>query len=209
MSREHKIADKLSYQDLYRVQDYLIEMSDTSIILNDVWKDIGKIIQTSSNINKKDFLNSVAINIKLHRLCGYKVKEDKLVLNDLAGAKENLKRLLNPPPEETTTIVDDDYLWNSIRRPLTTMKRTQKLWIKDSCYNIPMAPTMIKDLLVKVFLAKKNADGKVIFDGQNYVCDDQLVHRYFCEFLGVSPTVEEYKPGELPDWLQNENPTTH
>jgi len=193
MPSEYKIASKLSYEDLYQVQDYLIDMSDSTITATDVWKDIGKILPTG--LTKQQFLKSFTANVKMKRLAGFVIREDKVLLDNIEVAKKNLTHLKNPPK-----IIDD--VQETFRKPLTTMNRTKKVWIKDSCYRVPMAAQDIHTLIERVFLGKKDASGDVILNKEHYQCDTKLLHRYFTEFLGIGPTPEDpHEDQELPDWL--------
>jgi len=212
MAKEHKIADKLSYKELYKIQDYLIEMSDSSVTLFDVWSDIGKILQQQreDGLTKKEFIDSLSVNIKMHRLGGYKIQEDKLVLENLELAKSTLKNLKNPPDKQMAIDSEDnEYKWNSFNKPLTTIGRTKKLWINDTCYKVPMAPDTLVYFLEHILLAKKDPEGIVLFEGQRWTCDSAMLHRYISAFLGISSEIEV--PNEntcdengIPLWLSEE-----
>lgn len=187
MAKKRKIADRLDYQTLSKIQDYLIEMVETSITPSDVWSDIGKVL--TSGITKKQFIDSLSVNIELHRLSGFKIKDDMIVLESEETAQKGLKSLQE---HDSNGAVDDiEFKWNSKNHPMTTLTKTKKLWIKDSCYLVPMAPSTMVYLLERVFLAKRSESGKILFEGKKYDCDTDLLHRYLFFFLGISPNIEE------------------
>jgi len=217
MAREHKIADKLSYQELYKIQDYLIEMSDSTldrgVTLSDVWVDMGKVLQAGREtvLTKKQFIDSVTINIKMKRLGGFKLREDNLVLESIDAAKSTLKSLGNPPSrQETEKLVEEkEYKWSSFHKPATTMGRTKKLWIKDSCYNVPMSPSTMVCFLERVLLMNKDPNGSILFEGKRYNGDESILNRYLSYFLGLMPTIETpsentHDENGVPKWLLEE-----
>jgi len=187
MAREHKAADKLSYDALSQIQEYLIGLSgeQAPLTMSDVWRDMGK----AFGLTKQQFINTLSANLKLRRLGGFELKDDNIVLKDLTRAKSALVQLQNPPDQEAAK-EDKEYRW-STRRPVTTLGKRTTLWIKDDCYKIPMAPRMVTNLLVNVLLAKESEDGMVVYGGKRYNCDDALLYRYLTGFLGLSYTVSE------------------
>ena len=207
------ISSLFTSSDLQLINNYLNSnlKSKKAVLRSKIFEAIVE--KTESKLDKETFCTALSQCIKSGTLNGFEIVRGKFGGVRLKEASTILPATSTVLPatedkREKPKLTAGPVLY----RPFTTLGSFRYLWIRDTRYTVTMSSQEIIRLLTKVFMAKEDSGGNIVFGGNKYnCCDDSVLHRYLC-YIGApietcEPILETTDENGIPLTLLQPIPT--